>query len=91
MQFLKTSLTGPAKEAISGMGFTAQAYYSAWELLTNRFGKPSVIVQAQLQKLYSHPPVRHDDSFKQVKLHRNEEAPELLDPLQMILRVLFGI
>ena len=50
MHFLKTSLTGPAKEAVSGMGFTAQAYYSAWELLTNRLGKPSVIVQAQLQK-----------------------------------------
>ena len=64
---MKTSLTGPAKKAISGMGFTAQAYYSAWEVLTNRFGKPSVIVQAQLQKLYSHPPVRHDDSSSIIK------------------------
>ena len=49
------------------MGYTAQAYYSAWEILTNKFGKPSVIVRAQLQKLYSHPPVRHDDSSSIIK------------------------
>ena len=67
MQNLKTSITGPAKAAISGMGFTTQAYYSAWEVLTNRVGKQSLIVQAQLQNIYSHQFVRQIDSSSIIK------------------------
>ena len=33
MQYLKTSLTGQAKAAISGLGFSSQSYYHAWDIL----------------------------------------------------------
>ena len=37
--YLKISLTGQAKAAISGLGFSSQAYYQAWEILCKQFGK----------------------------------------------------
>ena len=33
MQYLKTSLTGQAKAATSGIGFSSQSYYHAWDIL----------------------------------------------------------
>ena len=33
MQYLETRLTGHAKSAISGMGFSSQSYYHAWDIL----------------------------------------------------------
>ena len=44
MQYLKISLTGQAKAAISGLGFSSQAYYQAWDVLGKRFGRLRVIV-----------------------------------------------
>ena len=67
LQYLKTSLTGQAKAAISGLGFSSQSYYQAWDVLCKRFGRPRVIVEAQLKKIYTHPPVRHDDSSSIVR------------------------
>ena len=48
MQYLKISLTGQAKTAISALGFSSQAYYQAWNFLCKRFGRPKVIVESQL-------------------------------------------
>ena len=67
MQYLKTSLTGQAKAAISGLGFSSQSYYQAWDVLCKKFGRPRVIVEAQLKKIYTHPPIRHDDSSSIVR------------------------
>ena len=67
MEYLKTSLAGQAKAAISGLGFSSQSYYQAWDVLCKRFGRPIVIVEAQLKKIYTHPPVRHDDSSSIVR------------------------
>ena len=62
MQYLKTSLTGQAKAAISGMGFSSQSYYHAWDILCEKYGRSDFIVNAQFKKIHTHPPVRHDDS-----------------------------
>ena len=62
MQYLKISLTNHAKAAISGVGFSSQGYYQACDILCKKFGRPRVIVDFQLKKIYTHPPVRHDNS-----------------------------
>ena len=67
MQYLKTSLTGQAKAAISGMGFSSQSYYRAWDILCEKYGRLDVIVNAQFKKIHTHPPIRHDDSSSVVK------------------------
>ena len=67
MQYLKISLTGQAKAAISGMGFSSQSYYHAWDILSEKYGRSDFIVNAQFKKIHNHPPVRHDDSMSIVK------------------------
>ena len=67
MQYLKTSLTGQAKAAISGMGFCSQSYYHAWDILCEKYGRSDFIVNAQFKKIHTHPPVLHDDSTSIVK------------------------
>ena len=67
MQHLKISLTGQAKAAISGLGFSSQAYYQAWDSLCKKFGRPRVIVESQLKKIYTNPPVRQDESSSLVR------------------------
>ena len=47
MQYLKTSLTGQAKAAILGMGFSSQSYYHAWDILCEKYGRSDFIVNAQ--------------------------------------------
>ena len=65
--YLKTSLTGQAKAAISGMGFSSQSYYHAWDILCEKYGRSDVIVNAQFKKIHTHPPIRHDGSTSIVK------------------------
>ena len=67
MQYLKTSLTGQAKAAISGMGFSSQSYYHAWDILCEKYGRSDVIVNAQFKKIHTHPPIWPDDSTSIVK------------------------
>ena len=67
MHFLKISLTGQAKAAISGMGFSSQPYYRAWDILCEKYGRSDFIVSAQFKKIHTHPPVRYDDSTSTVK------------------------
>ena len=67
MQYLKTSFTGQAKAAISGMGFSSQSYYHAWDILCEKYGRSDFIVNAQFKKMHTHPPVQHDDSTSIVK------------------------
>ena len=53
MQYLKTSLTGQAKAVISGMGFSSQSYYNAWDILCEKYGRSDVTVNSQFKKLHS--------------------------------------
>ena len=56
MPYLMTSLTGQAKAAISGMRFSSQSYYHAWDILCEKYGRSDVIVNAQFKKIHTHPP-----------------------------------
>ena len=67
MPYLKTSLTGQAKAAISGMGFSSQPYYHAWDILCEKYGRSDAIVNAQFKKIHTHPPIRHNDSTRILK------------------------
>ena len=62
MSHLKTFLTGKAKSAISGMGYSGEVHAQAWELLGRKFGRPYLIVDAQLNTLRKQQPIRMHDS-----------------------------
>ena len=62
MQYLKTNLTGQSKAAISGMRFSSQSYYHAWDILCEKYGRSDVIVNAQIKKIHTHPPIWHDST-----------------------------
>ena len=51
MSHLKTLLTGKTRAAISGMGYSGQFYGAAWSILERKFGRPHVIIVAQLESL----------------------------------------
>ena len=46
MNHLKIMVTGKAKEAIAGLGYTAEMYNVAWNVLVRNFGKPQMVVNA---------------------------------------------
>ena len=62
MSHLKTLLTGKAKSAISGMGYSGQFYGAAWSILERKFGRPLVIIDAQLESLRKASQVKSHDS-----------------------------
>ena len=70
MLYLKTSLTGQAKAAIPGMGFSSQSYHYAWDTLCENYGRSDVIVNAHFTKMHTyppHPPIQHNNSTSIVK------------------------
>ena len=58
MNHLKTMVTGKVKEAIAGPGDTAEMYNVAWNVLVRNFGKPQKVMNAQLKRIYSFPPMK---------------------------------
>ena len=65
MNHLKTMVTGKAKEAIAGLGYTAEMYNVAWN-----FGKPQMVVNAQLKRIYSFTPMKPYDGAALIKFAR---------------------
>ena len=61
MNHLKTMMTGKTKEAIAGLGYIAEMYNVAWNVLVRNFGNPQMVVKAQLKRIYSFLPMRHYD------------------------------
>ena len=70
MNHLKTMVTGKAKEAIAGLGYTAEMYNVAWNVLVRNFGKPQMVVNAQLKRIYSFPPMTLYDGAALIKFAR---------------------
>ena len=70
MNHLKTMVTGKAKEAIAGLGYTAEMYNVAWKVLVQNFGKPQMVVNAQLKRIYSFPPMKPYDGAALIKFAR---------------------
>ncbi|XP_075253237.1 uncharacterized protein LOC142345040 [Convolutriloba macropyga] len=62
MSHLKTLLTGKAKAVVSGIGYSGRFYEAAWEILVRKFGRPHVIIDAQLERLRRAAPVKMHDS-----------------------------
>ena len=62
MSHFKALLTGKAKSAISGMGFSGEFYAQAWELLGRKFGQPYLIVDTQLNIMRKQQPIGMHDS-----------------------------
>ena len=70
MNHLKTMVTGKAKEAIAGLGYTAEMYNVAWNVLVRNFGKPQLVVNAQLKRIYSFPPMKPYEGAALIKFAR---------------------
>ena len=62
MSHLKTLLTVKAKSAISGMGYSGHVYSAAWNILERKFGRPHIIIDAQLESLRKANQVQPHDS-----------------------------
>ena len=62
MNHLKTLLTGTARSAISGMGYSGQFYSAAWSILERKFGRPHVIIDAQQESLRKASQAKPHDS-----------------------------
>ena len=70
MNHLKTLGTGKAKKNIAGLSDTGEMYDTAWTTLIAQFGRPQVVVNAQLRRIYIFPPVKAYDSVALVKYTR---------------------
>ena len=70
MNHLKRMVTGKAKEAIAGLGYTAEMYNVAWNVLVRNFGKPQMVVNAQLKRNDSFPPMKPYDGAALIKFGR---------------------
>ena len=70
MNHLKTMVTSKAKEAIAGLGYTAEMYNVAWNVLVRNFGKPQIVVNAQLKRIFSFPPMKPYDGAALIKFAR---------------------
>ena len=62
MSHLKTLLTDKARSAISGVGYSGQFYGPARSILERKFGRPHVIIDAQLESLRKASQVKPHDS-----------------------------
>ena len=70
MNHLKTLVTGKAKEVIAGLDYIEDMYDVAWNTLVAHFGTPQVVVNAQLRRIYTFPPVKANDSVALVQYSR---------------------
>ena len=67
MNYLKTLVTGKAKAAIEGMGYSGQMYHVAWQTLAHDFGRPELFLNAQLRRIHAYPFIKPHDSLEIVK------------------------
>ena len=81
MSHLKTLLTGKARSAISGMGYAGQFYGAAWSILERKFGRPHVIIDAQLESLRK---------ASQVKPHNSTDLTGFLVSVSNLVNELKG-
>ena len=70
MNQMKTMVKGKAKEAIAALGYTAEMYNVAWNVLVRNFGKHQMVVKAQLKRIYSFLPMKPYDGAALIKYAR---------------------
>ena len=77
-------VTGKAKEAIAGLGYTAEISNLAWNVLVRNFGKLQMVVNAQLKRIYSFPPMKPHDGAALIKFAgTGVELREYFDTIQL--------
>ena len=74
MNHLKTLVTGKARDVIAGLRYTGDMYDIAWNTLVAHFGRPQVVVNAQLRRIYTFPPVKAYDSVALDKYSRTVQS-----------------
>ena len=62
MTYLKTLVSGKAKNAIEGFAYCGAMYKDALRALERKFGQPQTVVSAHLDKLSAYPPVKMHSS-----------------------------
>ena len=67
---LETLVTGKAEETIAGLGYTAEMYNVAWNDLVRNFGKPQMVMNAQLKRIYPFSPMKPYDGAALIKFAR---------------------
>ena len=67
MNHLKTMVTGKDKEAFAGLGYTAEMYNVAWNVVVRNVRKPQMVVNAQLKRIYSVSPMKPFDRTALIK------------------------
>ena len=67
MQYMKTLVTGKAKAALEGMGYSGQIYHVAWQTLVHDFGRLGFVVNSQLRKLHAYSFIKPHDPLEIVK------------------------
>ena len=60
-------LNGKTKAAIEGMGSSSQMYQVALQTLKHDFGRPELVVNAQLIKIHAYPFIKPHDSMEIVR------------------------
>ena len=67
MNYLKTLVTGRAKSSIDGMGYSGGMYQVAWQTLEQDFGRPELVVNAQLKRIHSYGFIKPHDAVDIIK------------------------
>ena len=70
MNHLKTLVTGKAKDAIAGLGYTGDMYDVAWNTLVDQFARMQVVFNARLRRIYTFPPIEPFDFTSLVRYSR---------------------
>ena len=60
---LENNGNGQSQRAIAGLGYTAEMYNVAWNVLVQNFGKPQMNVNVHLKRIYSFPSMKFHDGL----------------------------
>ena len=60
-------MNGRAKAGIEGMGYNAGTYRIAWDILPRDFGRPELVVNAQVKRLHSYPLIKPHNPAEVIK------------------------
>ncbi|XP_029172119.1 uncharacterized protein LOC114941330 [Nylanderia fulva] len=84
MHFLVSSLTGSARDAISGIKVTADNFLVAWKALTARFENKRRLIETHISNLYNLPKMTRESA---VELHAlRDKAEQAISTLQRLNR-----
>ena len=84
MNHLETMVTGKAKEANALLGYTAEMYNLAWNILVRTFAKPQMVLNAQLSRIYSFSSMKPYDRSRFDQVCENSiELHECSDTIQL--------